>query len=202
MNGRSTLNRLLMALSGLVLLGGGLLILTAGLDLYRRLHLAAPAGWPLTTPHDVLLSNADRIGWSDQGWWWWPAVIASLILAAVFALLWLLAQLRRRRPGSVHLGGTPPPESIELRGRALSDAVTAEARALPGVEQASAHVTGRAARPCLQVALTLTDHGTPAPVLQALSHGPVAHARDCTGLTHLPTQARLNVGKHKARRAE
>jgi hypothetical protein len=27
----------------------------------------------------------------------------------------------------------------------------------------SAHVTGRAARPCLHVALTLTDHGTPAP---------------------------------------
>ncbi|MFC9617177.1 alkaline shock response membrane anchor protein AmaP [Streptomyces sp. NPDC056938] len=202
MNGRSTLNRLLMALSGLVLLGGGLLILTAGLDLYRRLHLAAPAGWPLTTPHDVLLSNADRIGWSDQGWWWWPAVIAGLVLAAVLALLWLLAQLRRRRPGSVHLGGTPPPESVEVRGRALSDAVTAEARALPGVKQASAHVTGRAARPCLHVALTLTDDGTPAPVLQALCHGPVAHARDCTGLPHLPTRAQLNVGKHKARRAE
>ncbi|PJN09463.1 alkaline shock response membrane anchor protein AmaP [Streptomyces sp. CB01635] len=201
MNGRSTLNRLLMALSGLVLLGGGLLILTAGLDLYRRLHLAAPAGWPLTTPHDVLLSNVDRIGWSDQGWWWWPAVIAGLVLAAVFALLWLLAQLRHR-PGSVHLGGTPPPESVELRGRALSDAVTAEARALPGVEQASTHVTGRAARPSLHVALTLTDHGTPAPVLQALCHGPVAHARDCTGLPHLATRARLDVGKHKAHRAD
>ncbi|MFD4415749.1 alkaline shock response membrane anchor protein AmaP [Streptomyces sp. NPDC058476] len=202
MNGRSTLNRLLLAISGLVLLGGGLLILAAGLDLYRRLRLVPPADWPLTTPHDVLLSDADRIRWSDQGWWWWPAVIAGLTLAAILALLWLLAQVRRHRPGSVHLGGTPPPENVELRGSALSHAVTAEARALTDVEHANAHITGRAAHPRLHMALTLTDHGTPAPVLQALCQGPVAHARDCTGLTHLPTRARFDVGRRKARRVE
>ncbi|MGW3245573.1 alkaline shock response membrane anchor protein AmaP [Streptomyces sp. NPDC001070] len=202
MNGRTVLNRLLLAISGLVLLGGGLLILTAGLDFYRRLHLVPPADWPLTTHNDVLLSDADRIRWSDQGWWWWPAVIAGLTLATVLAALWLLTQVRRHRPGSVHLGGTPPPEGVDLRGSALSDAVSAEAGALTDVEHASAHITGRPAHPRLHVALTLTDHGAPAPVLQALCHGPVAKARDCTGLTDLPTRARFDVGRHQARRVE
>ncbi|MEU4095479.1 alkaline shock response membrane anchor protein AmaP [Streptomyces sp. NPDC026673] len=184
MNGRSMLNRLLLAISGLVLLGGGLLIFTAGIDFYRRLHVSPPVGWPLTTRNGVLLSNADRIRWSDQGWRW-PTVIAGLTLATVLALLWLLAQLSRRRPASVHLNGTPPPDGVELRDPALSDAVADEARALPGIDRASAHMTGRPAHPRLDVALTLTDHGAPAPVLQALCRGPVAHARESTGLTDL-----------------
>ncbi|MDX3353733.1 alkaline shock response membrane anchor protein AmaP [Streptomyces sp. ME01-24h] len=202
MNGRSMLNRLLLAISGLVLLSGGLLIFTAGIDFYRLLRIAPPVGWPLTTHNDVLLSDADRIRWSDQGWWWWPAVILGLTLATALALMWLLAQMRRHRPGAVHLGGTAPPDGVELRGRALSSAVADEARALPGVGRASAHMTGRPARPRLDVALTLTDHGAPASVLQALCRGPVAHARECTGLTDLPTRAHFGVSGHKARRAE
>ncbi|MEU9991496.1 hypothetical protein AB0E10_32780 [Streptomyces sp. NPDC048045] len=39
-------NRSLLALAGLVLLGGGLLILIAGLDIYRRHDLVPPVGPP------------------------------------------------------------------------------------------------------------------------------------------------------------
>ncbi|MFF7211785.1 alkaline shock response membrane anchor protein AmaP [Streptomyces sp. NPDC008238] len=200
MNGRSTLNRILLAVTGLVLVVGGLLILTAGFDFYRRLNLDPPADWPLTTPHDVLLSNSDRIRWSGQGWWWWPAVIAALTLATVLALLWLVTQARRHRTRTVHLGGTPPPDDVELRAGALSDAVAAEVRTVPGIAEASAHITGRPAHPCLHMALKLSADAKPAPVLRALCHGPLAHARDCTGLTHLPTRARMDVDRHKARR--
>lgn len=68
--------------------------------------------------------------------WWWPAVIAALALVALLALGWLLAQLRRHRPGTLSVGGTPPQEGVELRDRALSDAIAADAGALPGVEHA------------------------------------------------------------------
>jgi hypothetical protein len=202
MTPRSALNRVLLALTGLVLLGGGLLIVAAGLDLYRRQHLAPPVGWPLTTPHDVLLSSGDRARWSSQGWWWWPAVIAALTLITVLALWWLLAQLRRRHPGGMPVGGTPPQESVELRDRALSDAIATEAGALPGVQQANVRITGRPAHPRTHIALTLTPQGTPSAALHALCQGPLRTARQSTGSPDMPAEARLHVARHKPHRAQ
>ncbi|MFF4211583.1 alkaline shock response membrane anchor protein AmaP [Streptomyces sp. NPDC001796] len=202
MTPRSALNRTLLALAGLVLLGGGLLILFAGLDLYRRHDLAPPAGWPLTTSADVLLGSADRARWSSQGWWWWPAVIAALALVALLALWWLLAQLSRRRPGSLPVGGTPPQEGVELRDHALSEAIANEAGALPGVGHAAVHITGRPARHRTRIDLTLTPEGTPGATLGALCEGPLSTARRSTGLPDPPTEVRLQVSRHGPHRVE
>ncbi|MFF4398463.1 alkaline shock response membrane anchor protein AmaP [Streptomyces sp. NPDC001480] len=202
MTPRSALNRSLLALAGLVLLGGGLLVLFAGLDLYRRRDLTPPTGWPLITPDDVLLGSADRARWSSQGWWWWPAVIAALALAVLLALWWLLAQLRRRRPGVLPVGGPPPQDGVELRDRALSDAIAAEAGALPGVEHAAVHITGRPAHSRTHIRLTLTPEGAPIATLGALCEGPLRTARRSTGLPDIPTEVRLHVTRHKPHRAE
>ncbi|MFD9271655.1 alkaline shock response membrane anchor protein AmaP [Streptomyces goshikiensis] len=202
MTPRTVLNRSLLAVAGLVLLGGGLLILFAGLDIYRRQDLNPPADWPLTTPDDVLLGSADRAHWSSQGWWWWPAVIAALALAALLALWWLLDQLRRRRPGALPVGGTPPQEGVELSGRALSDAIASEAGALPGVEHAAVHITGRPAHPRTRVKLTLTPQGTPGATLNALCEGPLSTAGRSTGSPPTPTEIRLQVARHKPHRAQ
>ncbi|MFF3413980.1 alkaline shock response membrane anchor protein AmaP [Streptomyces sp. NPDC002698] len=202
MTPRPVLNRSLLALAGLVLLGGGLLILFAGLDIYRRHDLAPPAGWPLITPNDVLLGSADRARWSSQGWWWWPAVIALLALVALLALWWLLVQLRGRRPGVLPVGGTPPREGVELRDQALSDAIGAEAGALPGVEEAAVHITGGPAHPHTRVTLALTPQGEPGAVLEALHTGPLRTASRSTGSPPGPTEVRLQVAHHKPHRAE
>ncbi|MFF9085892.1 alkaline shock response membrane anchor protein AmaP [Streptomyces sp. NPDC014991] len=202
MASRSARNRTLLALAGLVLLGGGLLVLFAGLDLYRRHHLVPPAGWPLTTPDDVLLGSADRVRWSGQGWWWWAAVIAALTLVAALALWWLLSQLGRRRPGPLPVGGTPPQEGVELRDRALSDAIAAEAGALPGVEHAAVRITGRPAHPRTHVGLTLTPEGEPGATLGALCEGPLSTARRSTGRPDMPTEVRLQVARHTPHRVE
>ncbi|MFJ5971334.1 alkaline shock response membrane anchor protein AmaP [Streptomyces sp. NPDC093060] len=202
MTPQPVVNRSLLALAGLVLLGGGLLILFAGLDIYRRYDLVPPVGWPLTTPDDVLLGSADRARWSSQGWWWWPAVIATLTLIALLALWWLLAQLRRRHPGALPVGGTPPQEGIELRDRALSDAIAAEAGALPGVEHTAVLITGRPAHHLTRVALTLTPQASPGAVLDALCEGPLRTARRSTGTPAMPSEVRLQVAGHKPHRAE
>lgn len=202
MTPRPVLNRSLLALAGLVLLGGGLLILFAGFDVYRRYDLVPPVGWPLTTPDDVLLGSADRARWSSQGWWWWPAVIAALVLVALLALWWLLAQLRRRRPGALPVGGTPPQQGVELRDRALSDAIATEAGALPAVEQADVRITGRSARPRTRIRLALTPQGVPGAALDALCEGPLRTVRQSTGSPHLSTEVRLQVARHKPHRAQ
>ncbi|MFB8182251.1 alkaline shock response membrane anchor protein AmaP [Streptomyces sp. NPDC055966] len=202
MTPRLTLNRSLLALAGLVLLGGGLLILFAGLDIYRRHDIVPPASWPLTTPNDVLLSDADRARWSSQGWWWWPAIIAALALVALLALCWLLAQLSRHRPGALPVGGTPPQEGVELRDGALSNAIAAEAGTLPGVNHAAVHITGRPAHPRTHIRLTLTPQAAPGAALGALYEGPLRTARRSTGSPHMPTEVRLQVTRHRPHRAE
>ncbi|MFD8609983.1 alkaline shock response membrane anchor protein AmaP [Streptomyces sp. NPDC059631] len=202
MTPRSVLNRSLLALAGLVLLGGGLLILFAGLDVYRPHDLVPPGGWPLTAPGDVLLGSADRKRWSSQGWWWWPAVIAALALAFLLALWWLLTQLSRRRPGTLPVGGAPPQEGVELRDSALADAVAAEAGALPGVDQATVRITGRAARPRTRVGLTLTPEGAPGAALGALCGGPLRTAHRSTGSPPTPTEVRMRVVRHRPHRVD
>lgn len=75
MKRKSVANRILLASTGILLLGAGCLMLASGFDLYRRWHLAPPDGWPLTAHDQVLLTEADRTHWTTAGWWW-PAVIA------------------------------------------------------------------------------------------------------------------------------
>ncbi|MFG2987196.1 alkaline shock response membrane anchor protein AmaP [Streptomyces sp. NPDC048258] len=200
MKRQSVINRILLALAGIVLLTGGLLVLAGGLDLYRRWHLTPPDGWPLSTPHTVLLSAADRTRWTDQGWWW-PVVIAALAVIVPLALWWLLEQLRRTRPGRMSIG-TPPTDGVELHDHALSDAIAADARQLPGVQQARVQMTGRANHPEVRITLTLTPGSEPGSILQALCHGPLERAHQSTGWAQLPTQARLQVTAHKPHRAE
>ncbi|MBL1110368.1 alkaline shock response membrane anchor protein AmaP [Streptomyces sp. 5-8] len=199
MTPQPVLNRILLALIGLMLLGGGLLIIATGCDLHRRLGLTPPAGWPLTAPDDVLLSSADRTRWSSQGWWW-PAVIAALVLIALLALWWLLAQLRRQRPSRVTVGTDHAQPGVELRHSALTDAIAAQAGSLPGFERAKVRLTGRPARLHAGITATLTPETTPETALKALDDGPLNDARQSTGHDDLIAETRLHIAHHKPHR--
>ncbi|MGW3403842.1 alkaline shock response membrane anchor protein AmaP [Streptomyces zhihengii] len=130
-----TVNRVVLALAGLVLLctGGAVLAAGAGLDV--------PSWWPWSGPDDVLLSEAQRTRWRDEGWWW-PVVIAVLAVLVVLALWWLLAQLRRARLSEV-LVDSGDGEGALLRGRALEGVMAAEAESLEGVSAARVRLAGR-----------------------------------------------------------
>ncbi|MGW0749158.1 alkaline shock response membrane anchor protein AmaP [Streptomyces sp. NPDC002587] len=200
MKTKSVVNRVLLALAGIVLLGTGILGLAGSFDLYRRWHVTPPDGWPLNAPPDVLLTDADRTRWTDEGWWW-PVVIAVLAVVMLLALWWLLAQLRRTHPGHTSVGEPAAVDGVELRERALRDALAADALHLPGVHQARAHMVGPSSRPEALLDLTLTSDSEPGPLLRALSDGPLERARRSTGQT-LPATAQLRVTPHKAHRAE
>ncbi|GAA4830556.1 alkaline shock response membrane anchor protein AmaP [Kitasatospora terrestris] len=201
MKRRSRINRTLLALLGVVVLIGGLLVVMGGLDLYRRWNLDPPEGWPLTSPGDVLLPAADRTRYTAEDWWW-PAVIGALTLLTLLALVWLLSQGRRHQPRKLTAGASRPHRAIQIRNQTLADAVAADTARLPGIDQARARITGTVKHPELRLRLTLTPGAEPAAVLSALHDGPLANLQTATGWQDPPVHARLKVTPHPARHTD
>ncbi|MEU3077842.1 alkaline shock response membrane anchor protein AmaP [Streptomyces laurentii] len=185
-------NRIVLALAGVLLVVGGGAVLAAGLG------LSVPSWWPWSGPHDVLLSRSERQHWRSEGWWW-PAVIAALGVVVLLALWWLIAQFRRARLAEVVVDSGDG-EGAVVRGRALEAVLAADTEAQEGVARARIALTGRRVTPRARVALLLEPHASPAGALAALAAGALGNARTSTGLAALPTEARLRAVRHRARR--
>jgi hypothetical protein len=199
MKDHTTTNRLPLALFGLVLLAGGLTVLTAGAGVYQRWNLTPPGGWPLTTPQVVLIPRAGQTRWIDQGWWW-PTVIAGLALVMLLALWWLLSQARRHRARRLSVRQTPG-KSVSINDHALNNALTADLDTLPGVRRTQARLSGPPLRSQARITLTLDPDSAPKPVLKDLRDA-VERARRSAGWDELPTRARLRVALHGPHRVE
>ncbi|MER5636536.1 alkaline shock response membrane anchor protein AmaP [Kitasatospora sp. NPDC002227] len=183
---RSTLNRTVLATTGLLLAVGGALVLFGGLDLYSRLHLHPPTWWPLTSPHQPVVSTTSRTRWADRSWWW-PAVIAALSLTVLAAAAWLAGQLRRSGPGTVHL-----PE-LRVRSRALEDVIETRTIELPEVSRVRTRLTGTPHSLRLHTTLHLHPDAAPAPALAAYRDGPLSDARTTLGRPDLESVIRLHL---------
>lgn len=191
-------NRVLVGAAGVVLVGLGAAVLVGALDLQRRWGVTLPSAWPFDGPRDVLLSRAARTKWRDEGWWW-PAVIAGLGVVVLLALWWLLAQVRRRRLRELVVDCGDGEEAV-LRGRALEEAVCAEAEAQEGVERALVALLGRRTAPEARVGLTLAPHASPAVALSRLDGEALEHARVSAGVGRLPVEVRVRAVRHRAER--
>jgi len=185
-------NRVLLGFAGLVL------VLLGGSVLAVGLGLKPPSWWIHDGRHDVLLSDAERTRWRDDGWWW-PTVIAVLAVCVLLALWWLTAVLRRRRLAEV-LVDTGDGEGALLRGRALEGVLADEAGRLDGVQRAQILLTGRRSSPETRVRLLLEPHVDPGRALHSLTTEALAHARESAGLAALPAEVRLRGVKHRAER--
>ncbi|MGW6541799.1 alkaline shock response membrane anchor protein AmaP [Streptomyces massasporeus] len=187
-----TVNRVFLGLVGLILLVLGGSVLAVGLG------VSAPSWWIHDSKHDVLLSDAERTRWHDDGWWW-PVVIAALAVLLLLALWWLVAVLRRRRLAEL-LVDTGDGEGALLRGRALEDVLTQEADHIDGVDGAQAHLKGGRSTPEAHVRLALEPHVDPGTALTDFTTGPLTHAKTSAGLASLPAEVRLKGVKHGAER--
>jgi hypothetical protein len=175
---RTVVNRLLLGLIGLVLLGVGLAVLARG----------------IAEPDAVLLGASTRRRYREESWWW-PTVIAVLAVVIVAALWWLLAQARDRRVRRLVVD-----EGVVLRGRALADIVAAEAETLPGVARAHAALTVPRDAPTARLVLALAPHADPGAVLAGLETHVLDRARTSAGLTALPAEVRLRAVHRRAAR--
>ncbi|MGV9267744.1 alkaline shock response membrane anchor protein AmaP [Kitasatospora sp. NPDC003701] len=188
---RSTVNRVLLGVVGVLLLAAGVLVLAGGLDLYARLGLDMPGWWPLTSPDRPVVSAGSRTRWADESWWW-PAVIAGLVLVVAGTAWWLFAQLRRSGPATIVL---PTPGAsglrLRLRTRALEEALETGTVALPEVERVSVRLLR--GQPRLRAAVRLTPGGDPAELVEHFETGPRSNATASLGLADLPADLRIRV---------
>lgn len=195
---RTTLNRVLLGLLGLILLVVGLSVLVGSLDLPRHWDFTLPSWWPFTGPKDVLLTAHDRTRYRSDGWWW-PVVIAVLGVLMLIALWWLLAQTRTRRLRQLRVDSGDGQGAL-LRGRALEQVLTSESEAYTGVKWAGALLTGKRGEPEARLVLGLEPHATPQEVVEGLDTAVLERARASAGLERLPAEARLRAVRHRAAR--
>ncbi|MDJ0344833.1 alkaline shock response membrane anchor protein AmaP [Streptomyces sp. H10-C2] len=195
---RATLNRILLALVGLILLIAGLAVLVGSLDLQRRWGFTLPSWWPFTGPKDVLLTARDRTRYRGDGWWW-PTVLGVLGAVVLAALWWLLAQSRSHRLRQLRIDSGDGQGAV-LRGRALEDVLVAETQELDGVDRADAILTGTRTAPRARLTLGLAPHAAPDSVISRLDTDILQRAGASAGLPHLPAEARLRAVKHRATR--
>ncbi|MTE17787.1 alkaline shock response membrane anchor protein AmaP [Streptomyces sp. TRM43335] len=197
----AVVNRVLLALLGLLVLAAGLAVLAGGLDLWRRWDLGPPSAWPWSTPREVLLDRGSPAWWGEAGWWRWLVAIGVPAVLLLLALWWLQAQLRRHRLDRVRVDTGDGHDAL-VEAPALEDAVVAEARSLPGVERGKVTLDRRRNRPWARVALELAPHAAPARVLADLRDGPLEHARVSAGLDALPAEVRLRSARHRTERVD
>ncbi|GAA1239303.1 hypothetical protein GCM10009665_32300 [Kitasatospora nipponensis] len=193
---RTVVNRVLLALAGLVLLAGALLVLAGGLRLYAHTGVTPPGWWPLTSPSQPVLSTAARTRWRRHHWWW-PVLLAALVVLVVLALCWLVAQLRRPSPTELRL--SPPGARglrVRLRGAALAGAVETAALARPEVAAVRVRLLGRDRGLRVRAALRLVP-GSDVPAAVAAFHaGPLAQASATLARGEaLPADLRLRVDR-------
>ncbi|MEV7779810.1 alkaline shock response membrane anchor protein AmaP [Kitasatospora sp. NPDC088351] len=194
---RSTVNRVLLGVAGVVLLAVGVLVLAGGLDLYGRLGVDPPSWWPLTSPDQPVVSVRTRTRWVDASWWW-PAVIGGLTVLVAGMIWWLFAQLRRSGPASIDVP-TPgaPGLRLRLRTHALEDALETGTVVLPEVERAGVRLVRAPGGPRLRGAVRLTPGGDPAALVEHFDTGPRADAAASLGLTALRADLRVRVLRAK-----
>ncbi|MCQ4083389.1 alkaline shock response membrane anchor protein AmaP [Streptomyces sp. RB6PN25] len=197
---RGVVNRVLLGVVGLILLAVGGAVLVGGLDLPRRLGFTLPSWWPYAGRHDVLLGAHARTRYRGQGWWW-PMVIGVLALLVAVALWWLLSQLHDRRLGQVVVDSGDDGRAL-VRGRALEQAIAADAEFLDGVGRAGVLLTRRRAAPAALMQVVLEAGAAPQAVVRGLDERVLDAARRSAGLAALPAEVRLRAERHRARRVE
>ena len=174
------LNRVLVALLGLLLLVGGVLTLVRSF-----------AGFGARLADDQLLSGAETRFVERYSPWSWTVVAVVAALVALLALRWLLAQLRTDRIGPMQLEPDPRGGATTLHPSAVATAVCEEIESYRGVKSARAKLLHDPRRPDLVLSVDLDERADVAATRARIEADAVAHTRQTLGLDDLPTRLTL-----------
>lgn len=193
------LNRAWLSVIGLLLLLGGLAVVLIGTGLLRRMGSAV--GVALTRP-----APATRIfGTSAAAALALPWVIVVLavvgVTLALLALAWLIAQIPRTNAAKpFRLHDDPTDGLTRCAPDVLTDAVEAQIKALPDVQNASAVIRGTVRQPELTVNVTASERANLPRLLDAIQTQVAADLGDAldTQLTRLGVKVEIGTTKTRA----
>jgi hypothetical protein len=174
-------NRVALAVLGLVLLGLGVTGLLLGAGFFG-------AG----AAHRTLLDNDAVRFVVAQRAWLWPVVAAFAVIVALLGLRWLLAVLfSTGRLAGIRVPGDRAAGRTTLVSAALRDAVSGEIEQYHGVRSARTRVEGDPADPRLAVTVRADRNADLAALRRHIEQDALTHARRALDAPGLPI--RLDV---------
>lgn len=193
------LNRAWLAVIGLLLLLTGLCTVLIGTGLLQRLARAVGLTLNRPAPANRLFGRAAA---SAFGLTSVAAVLAVIgVVLALLALAWLVAQIPRANEAKpFRLHDNPTEGLTRCAPGVLTDAVEAQVKALPDVQNASAVLRGTVRQPDLTVKVTASDRADLPRLLDTIQTqvaGDLGAALD-TQLNRLGVQVEIGTTKHRA----
>ncbi len=170
-------NRTVLVLLALLLLAAAVVGLAIGFQVRA-------AGVTLPGSNDPVLSTKQLTAANDSAWLWWVIAAVCLVIA-LLALRWLLAQFATDRAGHLDLTDNYREGTTTLTAAAIGDAVAAEAKTYPGIEDASAHLRERPGR-TLVLTVDIAQYADLNTVRTRLEQDAVAHVRHAIDEPDLP----------------
>lgn len=146
MRGPDRLNRVVLVLLSLVLLGAGGYALARGYGAFG----------PEQAENEVLLEPVRDFVDRYQTLFW-IAVLAICLIVAYLALRWLVAQFHSPRLTQIDLTGDGSKGSTQLRAAGASDALANDIETYRGVSSASARLVEDGERPEVDVRVDIND---------------------------------------------
>lgn len=177
----NVINRVVLAVLGLLLLAAGGLGLALSLEVFGTRRATYPV-----LPQEVSTFPDGR------PWFWW-AVAGGLLLIAVLALLWLLIQFKTDRTTRLDRTTNARDGYTTLHAGALTNAIEDEALGITGVTNASANVHERRGQHVF-LSVELADSADIDQVRTRLENDVVPHLREGVGDASFPVTIELRPG--------
>lgn len=175
-------NRFLVAFLGLLVLAAGVVGLCLSYGAFGD-----------ATSRKVLLTESTRDYVHRNGGWLWPVAAVVCGVLALLGLWWLLKQSSTSGLRRYRLAGAQREDSITVRGSALVDAVCSEIEDFHGVRSAQGSLAGHPREPVLRLTVDLEDQASVGAVRTRIENTSLVHARQASGVDHLPVTLRLHV---------
>lgn len=182
--GTTRANRSGLALTGLILLLGGLTAAIRG---------AAFAPHHLGAAHVPVTGRFIR-AFADTHLWFWIALAALTITIGILALSWLGTQSRRPALRTIRLEPDTRHGTTTLSAHAITNALEDDLSADPYIRRATARLTGSRTRPHLLLNVTI-DPDTDPDTARSNIHQAIKRARHALENDDQPATVRIRVSR-------